>query len=67
MIVPGFPLLEIISVEKLDSLPVKLEDTSTMIEKSKHPITPELLGLSTSYHDFDKNFCTIIEITKPSY
>ena len=55
------------SVEKLDSLPVKLEDTSTMIEKSKHPITPELLGLSTSYHNFDKNFCTIIEITKPSY
>ena len=53
------------SVETLDSLPVKLEDTSRMIEKSKHPITPELLGLSN--HDFDKNFCTIIEITKPSY
>lgn len=50
--------------EEFERLPIKLEDSTIMLEKSKIVITPELLGLSKSYYEHTTKPSTIIKISK---
>ena len=52
------------SREEFEKLPIKLEDSTVMLEKSKTIITPELLGLSESYNEHTMKPSTIIKILK---
>jgi len=52
------------SKEEFDNLPVNLEDSTTMLEKSRTTITPNLLGLSDSYNEHTTKPSTIIKILK---
>ena len=52
------------SKKEFDNLPVNLEDSTTMLEKSRTTITPDLLGLSDSYNEHTTKPSTIIKILK---
>jgi SAM-dependent methyltransferase len=52
------------SKEEFDKLPINLEDSTVMLEKSKTTITPKLLGLSDSYNEHITKPSTIIKILK---
>lgn len=52
------------SKDEFDNLPINLEDSTTMLEKSRTTITPKLLGLSESYNEHTTKPSTIIKILK---
>ena len=52
------------SKEEFDNLPVNLEVSTIMLEKSRTTITPNLLGLSDSYNEHTTKPSTIIKILK---